>query len=97
MILRQGLRTAPMLSSLAQPRFDQYDLMRLPDFTAVVRAVSREQFVAPKRVRLTPPPRTRDAAQAAAIRCASAARYGRPHGEVEAELLRAVDGDDVGE
>jgi hypothetical protein len=93
-ILRQGLGTAPMLSSLTQPRFDQYDLMRLPDFTAIVRKVSREQFVAPKRVRLTPPPRTRDAAQAAAIRRASAARYGRPRAEVEAELLRAVDGDE---
>jgi hypothetical protein len=91
-ILRQGLGTAGTLESLTQPRFDDRDLMRLPDFTAVVRTVSRERFVPPKRVRLAPPPRTRDAAQAAAIRCASAERYGRPRAEVEAELLRVVDG-----
>jgi hypothetical protein len=91
-ILRQGLRSAPLLESLTQPRFDKYDLMRLPDFTAIARTVSREKFVAPKRVRLTPPPRTRDTAQAEEIRCASATRYGRPRAEVEAELLRVVDG-----
>ncbi len=92
-ILRQGPGTDANLEALTQPRFDRSDLMRLPDFTAIVCTSPGERFVAPQRVRLALPPRSTDAAQAGAIRRASAARYGRPRAEVEAELLRVVDGE----
>lgn len=95
-ILRQGPTTDTILESLTQPRFDHQDLMRLPDFTAVVCTGAGERFVPPQRVRLTPPPRSRNTAQAAAVRRASAGRYGRPRAQVEAALLRAVDGSEPG-
>lgn len=93
-VLRQGVSASQTLEPFTQPRFDRRDLMRLPDYTAVVRAGAGKSFAMPQRLHLCPPPRYRDLASATAVREASAARYGRPRAEVEAELLRVVGEDE---
>jgi DNA helicase HerA-like ATPase len=96
-ILRQGAGASPSIEALAGPRFDQRDLMRLPDFTAIAWSGVAADLARPRRVRLSAPPQSRHTELAAEIRRLSAARYGRPRAEVERELLRAADGGEVSE
>jgi hypothetical protein len=93
-ILRQGPETP--LDVLTEPRFDRSDLGRLPDYHAVVCRSAGECYVPPAAIRLSSPPRSRRAEQAAAVRQISARRYGRPRAAVEAALLRVVDGGSTG-
>lgn len=91
-VLRQGAGVNAEIESLLQPRFDRRDLMRLPDFTAVLWS-SADLKTPPARIRLDAPPRADRLGQAELLRSLSAQRYGRPRAAVEADLLRAVDGD----
>jgi DNA helicase HerA-like ATPase len=87
-VLRQGAETADSFDALLQPRFDEPDLIRLPDHHAIVSLSNRSGYVPPQRLRLNPPPRAWSRDQVERIRRASAERYGRPRREVETELLQ---------
>lgn len=88
---RQG--AASDLERFTQPRFDDRDLLSLPDHTAIVRTLNDVSFMPPQRVQLGKPPRLRGRDQAIEIRRASALRFGRPREAVESELLRAANGE----
>jgi hypothetical protein len=91
-VLRQGLKPQPGIGSVIQPRFDRGDLLRLPDHTAILWTSAAGRCTPPARIRLAPPPARADRAAAADMRRRCAALHGRPRAEVEAELLRAVEG-----
>lgn len=90
LVLRQGAENAGAFNLFVQPRFDHCDLVRLPDYEAVICLTQRSGYVAPKRVRLSAPPKASAPRQVELCRQASASRYGRPRREVEAELLRTI-------
>lgn len=89
--LRQGLRSSFEMEPMTLPRFDQRDLARLPDHTAIAWSSVEPSLAQPLRVRLNPSPRWRDPRTHHLLRRASALRFGRPRADVEASLLAATD------
>lgn len=91
-LLRQGPRVLGDIEAIGQPRFDRRDLMRLPDFNAIIWSGTECDLGAPRRVLLLPPSRARDIELRRSVRRLSTARFGRPRADVEHELLQAADG-----
>lgn len=89
--LRQGTDVDGRLRYLGSPRFGLDDLLRLRDYEAVAVCLADASRGRPRKIRLDPPPPL-TGAEPAALRAASAQRYGRPRAEIEAGLLQSLHG-----
>lgn len=84
---RIGANDAEFLAKQFAPTFTEYDLLKLPRFTAVLRMLSSGTPQRPFSLKIMPPPAGGDPDAREAVRAFSRARYGRPKSEVEAEIL----------
>ena len=82
---RVGSEDAQFLEQQFAPVFTAKDLMNVPNFNALVRILANGVPTKPFSVAMRPPI-TSDPARVAAMIEESAARYGRPRAEVEAEI-----------
>lgn len=86
---RVGAGDANVLSSLFHPFLSPNELIGLPNHNAYVRS-SGTFGLRPFSVMTSPAPRPADPSQAAAIRAASSARYGRSKAAVEEEIAETL-------
>ncbi|MGH9441753.1 MAG: type IV secretory system conjugative DNA transfer family protein [Thermoanaerobaculia bacterium] len=87
---RVGHEDAAVLENQFSPYFDRTDLVNLPNWEACVKTTIRGQAVAPFNFRTVVSAPTPDPAAAGKIVAASAARYGRPRAEVDAEIQESL-------
>lgn len=84
---RIGVNDAEFLAKQFAPTFSEYDLLRLPRFTAVIRMLASGTPQRSFSLNIMPPPTGGDPDQREAVRQFSRARYGRSRSDVEAEIL----------
>jgi len=82
---QQGTEGFSLLPRLVWPRFGEVELLSLPNQHAVVRVTGSDGRTKLGRVQVPPPGVESDSADC--VRRLSRAHYGRPRGEVEAEIL----------
>lgn len=86
LLFRQGSAEASELAALLWPRFGGRELVRLPNFQAVGRAIGPEGRIRVGRLRI-PLPGRGNPESGVRIREASRRQFGRPRAEVERALL----------
>jgi hypothetical protein len=88
---RVGRKDADMLESQFAPYFTEHDLANLPNWEACLRTTVDGQIAPPFTVNTVLPdgaPASEDTARE--VRARSAARYGRPRSEVDAEIAQSL-------
>lgn len=84
---RVGQNDVESLSRYFQPLFDGDDLLRVPNFNAIVRTLVGGVPTQPFSMRALPPLGNPNEKLADALKQLSAAKYGRPKAKVEAEIF----------
>ena len=85
---RVGRADAELLAPLLQSHFDADDLTNLPNWQACLKTTVGGQTATPFSLQTLLPAALPDTAMSDDLRAVSAARYGRPRVEVEAEIER---------
>ena len=84
---RVGDRDAEGLKKYFQPSFDETDILRVPNYNAIVRTMVSGVPTLPFSMATLPPLGTPNARLAEALKQLSAAKYGRPKVVVEQEIF----------
>ena len=87
---RVGAEDAQILEKQLAPSFEQGDLINLPNYNAAVRMMLNGLPAQPFSLAALPQLGQPHAEMAAAIKQLSAAKFGRPKGQVEAEIIKRM-------
>ena len=87
---RVGDRDAESLHRYFRPAFDETDLIRMPNYNAAVRTMVGGVPTLPFSMATLPPLGNPNAKLAEALKQLSAAKYGRPKADVEAEIFERM-------
>jgi hypothetical protein len=87
---RVGTQDAEALQKVMQPIFDSDDLQRVPNFNMVVRTLINGIPTQPFSMQGLPPLGSENQKLVQALIQLSAAKYGRPRAQVEAELIERL-------
>jgi hypothetical protein len=84
---RVGQQDVEVLAKYFQPAFDEEDLLRVPNYNSIVRTLVGGVPTNPFSMSTLPPLGSPNPKLADALKQLSAAKYGRPKGEVEKEIF----------
>jgi len=87
---RIGITDAEILQKKYQPTFDAEDLTKLPNFQSIASVMINNVPSAAFSMSFVPPMGTSNPQLVDAIKKLSAAKYGRPRAEVEAEIFKRL-------
>lgn len=87
---RVGDRDAEGLKKYFQPSFDEADILRVPNYNAIVRTMVKGVPTLPFSMATLPPLGTPNMRLAEALKQLSAAKYGRPKAIVEQEIFERM-------
>lgn len=88
---RTGANDAEFLVKQFQPTFDDDDLVKLPNFQAVVRLMINNVPSQPFSMATLPPLGHSNAQLSGALKRLSSAKYGRPRKEVESSIFKRLE------
>lgn len=90
MSFRTGPEDAEFMTKQFTPQFDQYDMVNIPNYTAVVKMIAKGVPTTPFTLKTLPATGTVDPVVAKAVRDLSRAKYGHPKAEIEKEIFESL-------
>lgn len=90
---RTGPEDAEYLAKQFTPIFDARDLLNMPNYNAVMRLMMNNMPSSPFSIAMLPPLGVEHAEMGLAIKQLSAAKFGRPKAQVEAEIFGRLRGE----
>lgn len=82
-IFRQGMESAGVLSNMTYPRYDGRDLMRIPDYYAIIQGIKNGRYHDPEMVRIKSPSVQKSREVAEKLKEISRLKYGKDRKAIE--------------
>jgi len=85
-LFRQGMESARVLSNMIFPKYDERDLVRIPDYQAVVHGVRDGRYGDPETVRIKTPSSPKDPGVVKKLKEISRLKYGKDCKVIEQQI-----------
>ena len=90
-IFRQGMDSAKVLSNLTFPKFDERDLVRIPDYHAVIHLIKNGRYLDPELIQIKAPSLKKGQKVASMLREIIRLKYGNDRKIVEKAIQNRIE------